>query len=298
MTTPFTYDFGYSWSIAWGLLIPIVFFGSLAVLGSWLRWRRWIVIGSGVMAVWGVVGLVITHAMFRINLPLDIPTDRFLPTGAGRVVDIGAGSGRATVGLLRAKPRATVTAVDIYKGYFGIEDNTPGRLMANARIAGVADRAQAVVGDARELPLETGTYDGVISAAAIDHLPRAGIPVALREAARVLKPGGELLLIIVNVDAWAWIASPHGIAHHPRTDRNRWRALLESSGFEVVEQGTQPAAAYFYCRRSIDPDAGSPRRRENSRLPRLPTAGRSIRERLPASNTKVHEDGKIASARH
>ena len=165
-------------------------------------------------------------------------------------MDVGAGSGRATVGLLLTRPRVTVTAVDIYSGYYGIDDNTPERLLVNARIAGVAERADAKVGDARELPLGTAAYDGVISVAALDHLPRAGIPKALGEAARVLKPGGEFLLMIVNVDGWTWFASPHAIAHHRPADASRWRALLESSGFDVLEQGTQPGMLYFFSRKS------------------------------------------------
>jgi SAM-dependent methyltransferase len=249
MTTPFTYDFGYSWPITWGHLVPILLFGGLAALGWWLRWRRWLLIASSLLAVWGVAGLLITHFVFRLGFPLVLPTEQFLSSGTGRVVDIGAGSGRAAIGLLLAKPRVTVTAVDIYRGYYGIDDNTPERFMLNARIAGVADRAEAIVGDARELPLATGTYDGVISLAAIDHVPRAGIPKALAEAARVLKPGGEFLLMIVNVDGWARFASPHAIGHHPRADPNRWRAMLAAAGFEIVEQGTQPAVLYFLSRK-------------------------------------------------
>jgi SAM-dependent methyltransferase len=250
MTTPFTYDFGYTWWIGWGHLIPIAVFGGIALLGVWLRWRRWLVIGSSAIAVWAVAGLLITQFMLRLNLPVAPPTDRFLASGAGRVVDVGAGSGRATIGLLLARPRVTVTAVDIYNGYYGIDDNTPERLMANARIAGVAERAEAKVGDARELPLDTATYDGAISVAAIDHLPRAGIPKALGEVARVLKPGGEFLLTIVNVDAWGRFASPHALGHHPAANAGRWRTLLESAGFEIVEQGTQPGALYFFSRKS------------------------------------------------
>jgi SAM-dependent methyltransferase len=249
MTTPFTYDFGYSWFITWGHLVPIVLFGGLAALGLWLKWRRWLVIASSLLAIWGVAGLLITHFVFRLSFPLDLPTEQFLASGTGRAVDIGAGSGRAAIGLLLARPRVTVTGVDIYKGYYGIDDNTPERFMRNARIAGVADRADAKVGDARELPLATGAYDGAISLAAIDHVRRADIPKALAEAARVLKPGGEFLLMIVNVDGWARFASPHAIGHHPRADANRWRTMLESSGFEIVEQGTQPAVVYFFSRK-------------------------------------------------
>jgi hypothetical protein len=67
--------------------------------------------------------------------------------------------------------------------------------------------------------------------------------------ARVLKSDGEFLLTIVNVDAWARFASPHALGHHPRADPSRWRALLKSSGFDVVEEGTQPAGMYFLCRK-------------------------------------------------
>src|SRR5688572_4305726 len=250
MVTPLTYDFGYSWSVAWGHLVPFALFGGLAIVGLWLGWRRWLVMASGTLAVWAVAALLINHALFRINLPSPPPTEQFLASGSGRVVDIGAGSGRATVGLLLARPRVTVTAVDIYKGYYGIDDNTPERLMANARIAGVAERAEAKVGDARDLPLVAATYDGVISVAAIDHLPRAGIPKALGEVARVLKPGGEFLLTIVNVDAWGRFASPHALGHHPPANAGRWRTMLESAGFEIVEQGTQPGALYFFSRKT------------------------------------------------
>jgi SAM-dependent methyltransferase len=249
MTTPFTYDFGYSWAIVWGHLVPLVLFGALAIAGVRLRWRRWVVTVFALLALWGVAGLLMTHFLFRLNLPQPLPTERFLASGEGRVIDVGAGSGRATVGLLVARPRVTVTAVDIYKGFYGIEGNTPERLLANARIAGVADRASATVGDARELPLETAAYDGAISVAAIDHIPRSDIPKALAEVARVLKPGGEFLLQIVNVDGWTWLASPHAMAHHRAADAARWRTLVESSGFDVEEQGTTPGSLYFLGRK-------------------------------------------------
>jgi SAM-dependent methyltransferase len=248
MTTPLTYDFGYSWPIVWGPLIPLAVFGALAIAGARFKWRRWLVIASSAVAAWALAGLLILHFLLLINLPMSPQSDQFLASGSGRVVDIGAGSGRATVGLLLVKPRVTVTAIDIYKGYFGIEGNTPERLMHNARIAGVADRAVAKIGDARDLPLEDATYDGAISVAAIDHLPRAGIPKALAEVARVLKPGGEFLLTLVNVDAWIWLASPP-MAHMPSANPDRWRTLLESAGFEIVEAGTQPGSVYFLSRK-------------------------------------------------
>jgi SAM-dependent methyltransferase len=255
MSSPFTYDFGYSWPIVWGQLIPLALFGGLAALGYWLGWRRWAVIALCVPAVWAAFSLVTLHVL-GINAPQRLPTDQFMVTGTGRVVDVGAGSGRAAIGLLLARPRVTVTGVDIYSGYYGIDDNTPERFMVNVRIAGVADRANAIVGDARELPLPTGEYDGVISAFAIDHIPASGIPKALSEANRVLKPGGEVLLMLVNVDWWAMLTSP-AIAHHARANPTRWRTMLERAGFEVVEQGTKPMTLYFLCRKGRPSTAGT-----------------------------------------
>ena len=250
MTTPLTYDFGYSWWIGWGHLVPIALFGALTGLALWRRWPRWLVIACSLICLWGFTGLLISQFLFRLNLPVEPPSPRFLSSGTGRVVDIGAGSGRASIGLLLARPGVTVTAVDIYKGFYGIENNTPDRLMRNARIAGVADRVEAIVGDARDLPLDAGAYDGAISVAAIDHLPRAGIPKALSEAARVLKPQGELMLTIVNVDSLARFTSPHALGHHPPADRNRWRGLIAAAGFDLVEEGTIPGGLYFFSRKA------------------------------------------------
>ena len=249
MTTPFTYSFGYTWWIGWGHLIPIALFGGLAVVGLRRGWRKWLVMASATIAMWAIAGLFITHFIFRLNLPVAPPTSSFLSSGSGRVVDVGAGSGRATIGLLLARPGVIVTGVDIYRGYFGIDENTPARLMVNARRAGVAERAEAIVGDARELPLPSGAYDGVISLAAIDHVPRAGIPKALSEVARILKPRGEFLLTIVDVDGWIWFASP-ALAHHRPADADHWRTMLESSGFEIREQGKQPGVLYFLGRKA------------------------------------------------
>ena len=122
----FTYDFGYSWWLVYGHLVPLALFGVLAAVSVWRRWRWWITAASGLVALWALIAFVI---MQSLNRPVPLPSERFLAGGTGRVLDVGAGSGRLTVGVLQARPHATATALDIYSGYFGIEDNTPERLM-------------------------------------------------------------------------------------------------------------------------------------------------------------------------
>lgn len=251
MNTPFTYDFGYSWPVAWLPAIPLAIFGTLAALSHWRGWRTWITVAAGLLAVWAVAALVVLHGFIRINMPMELPTRQFMASNRGDVLDVGAGSGRFTVGLLLARPGVRAIAVDLYDGYWGIDDNTPERLMRNARIAGVADRASARVGDARALPLGDETCDGVVSSYAIDHLRRDEIPTALAEVRRVLKPGGEFLLAVVNVDWWVLLTSPP-IAHHPRADPERWRRLLAEAGFTIQEQGTKPGTLYFLVRKPAE----------------------------------------------
>jgi SAM-dependent methyltransferase len=77
---------------------------------------------------------------------------------------------------------------------FGIDDNTPERFMTNARLAGVAGRAQARIGDMRDMPFENAAFDAAISSYAIDHLGQDGSVKAVAEVARVLKPRVAALL--------------------------------------------------------------------------------------------------------
>jgi arsenite methyltransferase len=245
------YEFGYSWFIAYGLAIPCALAGALAAIAVWRAWPRWVTILAGAVTVWAIVGLVLTNVLFGINRPLQLPTERFLASGRGRVLDVGAGSGRAAVGVLLARPGTTVTGLDLYQGYMGIADNTPERFMTNARIAGAADRAQAIRGDARALPFGDATFDAVVSSYVIDHLGREGKVKALSEIARVLKPRGEFLLLIVNVDRMTRLFSPHALGHHPRQDPAHWRALLEQAGFAIEEEGTKPATLYWLATKRL-----------------------------------------------
>jgi SAM-dependent methyltransferase len=239
------YEFGYSWYITYGHLVPLGLAAGLGVLTTWRGWPRPVMVLASVIAVWSVAGLVFSTGL---NTPMPLPTDRFLGSGSGRVLDVGAGSGRAAIGLLLARPRATAVGLDIYSGYFGIDDNTPDRFMANARIAGVADRADTRTGDMRALPFSDREFDAVVSAYAIDHLPQRDIGKALSEVARVVKAQGEFLLSIVNPDLATFILSPP-IAHHRRPDPAWWRGQLDTAGFALEEEGTRIATLYFLARK-------------------------------------------------
>ncbi len=243
----FKYDFGYSWYVTYGFAVPLLIGLALAGLATWRRWR-WVNALAAVIVVWSAAALFVTNVTWGINKPLVLPTAQFLEDGGGTVLDVGAGSGRAAMGVLLERPNARVTGLDIYDGYYGIDDNTPERFMKNARIAGVDARADTQRGDVRQMPFTDGSFDAVVSSYMIDHLPRDDRPRALHEVARVLKAHGEFLLLIVNTDWWTVLVSPP-MAHHFRPDAARWRTQLNQAGFTIKEEGTQPVTLYWLARK-------------------------------------------------
>lgn len=254
----FKYDFGYSWPWTYGHLIAAVLFAGLASIAYWLRWTRLAIVACA-LAVWGLCGSYIVNQQIRFSRPVALPTERFLPSGSGRVLDAGAGSGRSTVMVLLSRPAATVVALDRFSGYYGIDDNTPDRLRGNARAAGGEDRVDVKVGDMREMPFDDASFDGVVSVAAIDHLNREGIERTLAEVNRVLRPDGQFLMMVVNPDIWTRVALPffHGHGYFgAKTYPERWRSQLIAAGLQVVEEGTQPATLYFLAEKRSPAEAG------------------------------------------
>lgn len=246
----FRYDFGYEWPWTWGHVIGAVVF-ALAAYAAWRVARPRLGLVFAALSAWAIAGAAIVNLVLGFSLPIPLPTARFLESGGGRVLDAGAGSGRSSLMVLLARPTATVTALDIFGTEYGIGGNSPDRLRANARAAGAESRLEVQVGDMRAMPFAPASFDGAVSAFAIDHLRRADVDRTFAEMTRVLKPGGEFLLLVINQDAWIRASLPF-LVHHGyfggQTNADRWRTQLEAAGFELVEQGTRPGTLYYLAR--------------------------------------------------
>jgi SAM-dependent methyltransferase len=137
---------------------------------------------------------------------------------AGRPAVLDAGCG---TGMLLAAWRDRARGV-------GLDASAEALELARRR-----DLGPLVRGSVERLPLRSESFDLVVSADVLYHRGVADDVGALREFARVLKPGGTLAL---NLTAFAWLRSGHDAAIHTarRYTAREVRAKLAAAGLRPV----------------------------------------------------------------
>ena len=246
-------DFGYPWWLSYCHLVLAAATVSLLLLGYMRKWSKGPMLLVGIVALWSTAAFVVVRFVIDINGRPSLPTQSFLHLGTGRVLDMGAGTGRSSIMVLQARPQATLVALDLfgdsYEKHFGRSESPQQRLLTNLRAAGVEQRATIKAGDMRHLPFEPAAFDAIVSSYAIDHLNREGINQSLTEAARVLKPGGEFLLMVIAKEPWVQFAFGPLLLHGGTRGPAWWTQRLQEAGFQVLEQGTRPVTLYLLARR-------------------------------------------------
>jgi arsenite methyltransferase len=130
----------------------------------------------------------VSKPRFR-ELMLDSVTWR----GDEQVLDIGCGRGIMLVGAAKRLTSGKAHGLDIWKKERA--GNDAAITMANAEAEGVAGKIALHTADARQLPFADGMFDVVLSSWALHEMSDAGDRErAVREAARVLKAGGRIVL--------------------------------------------------------------------------------------------------------
>lgn len=144
-----------------------------------------------------------------------------LPRGP-RCLDIATGLGWAAAGLVKREPFARIVALD-YDGT--VLPETREYLAAH----GAGPNTALCRADAKHLPFPDSTFDLVVCLYGLHHF--RGYLGALREIARVLKPGGTFALI----DPIRKPGKPAGGHHGTEVPTQEELAdMLAQAGFEVV----------------------------------------------------------------
>lgn len=151
------------------------------------------------------------------------------------VADLGAGEGALT--LLLARYARSVTAVD--------QSPRMLRLVEEQAIeAGVADRVQTAEGDLESLPLPPSSFDAAFLSQALHHAarPEAGIG----EAARILRPGGWLVILDLAKHEQEWVREEWA-DHWLGFDADELQTWMQEAGLQPVNSerlaGTTPELA-------------------------------------------------------
>ncbi|MFP3900060.1 MAG: class I SAM-dependent methyltransferase [Acidimicrobiia bacterium] len=189
---------------------------------------------------------------------LTVDYDRLGLAPGDRLLDLGCGAGRhAFEGLRRG---ARVVAVDHDEAELKEVAGTTAA-MSQAGEVHQAARSDCTRGDATLLPFPDGAFDRVIAAEVLEHIDddRA----AVRELARVLRPGGTLA---VTVPAWfaervCWALSdeyhaPHVLGGHVRIyTQTELRSTLTSAGLRPVAAHHAHGlhAPYWWLRCAVGP---------------------------------------------
>jgi ubiquinone/menaquinone biosynthesis C-methylase UbiE len=161
------------------------------------------------------------------NAPLAALASRIVPA-ARRVLDVGCGAGQELLPYLGA------TAV-------GVDLRRSGLVAGRALFREIGARVPSLlVGAAEALPFASAAFDVVICRLA---LPYADVRRALGEMARVLRPGGALVLQIHHLRYYllrAWRA------RDPRELVHALRVIASGAAFELT--GWQPGEAFLLLR--------------------------------------------------
>ena len=136
------------------------------------------------------------------------------PVAGGKVLEIGCGRGVGVEIILDLFGARVVDAFDLDPDMVAL---------ARARHAAEGDRVRLWVGDAEKIQAGDSSYDAVFDFGIIHHVP--AWRNAVREVARVLKPGGRFYA--------EEVLAP--FIHHPLW-RARWR-----SGYSERRVGSRPA---------------------------------------------------------
>ena len=168
--------------------------------------------------------------------------ERLRPRVGNRILDVGCGTGTVELRLARLRiPQVT---------FVGIDRSFDRAAIAERTTDGHNLRASFGAADASHLPFPDRTFDSTFCVAVLQHVTE--LDVAVREFARVTRPGGRVLAVEPDNAARYWYSSsPAGMTAFAEA-RAFFDALAQSRN-DVVEPRVGPRLATLFAESGIEP---------------------------------------------
>ncbi len=176
------------------------------------------------------------------------------PQPGERLLDLCCGTGRYTIPLCRASQEASLMGVDA----------APRMLDFFSRQEGARGVALAAA-DARALPFSPGAFHKILICGALHEMPAADRARVLAEAGRVLRPGGQLMIIEPTYpeDSLAGRAAFAILFHPLNPERHTLREMLradlgrevEAAGLRLISRSTSNRGfmQHLHCQKEEPP---------------------------------------------
>jgi len=157
------------------------------------------------------------------------------------VLDVGCGTGML---LLEAEdevgPKGKVVGLDVEP-----------EMIRQARRRAIKNNSQAIfdVASIDQIPYPDNTFDVAFNTLMYHHLSELERPAGMVELARVLQPGGRLILVDINASRRSILTSLPGHSHVKRHDFVRQEAAehMRVAGFTIIDTGSHPSRQLSYA---------------------------------------------------
>jgi arsenite methyltransferase len=153
-----------------------------------------------VLGVAGIAPLLLGLAMLQYGLAGKLRTrDAILNLikwrGDETVLDVGTGAGMLMIGAAKRVTRGgRVVGIDMWSAK-DLSNNSAEATRNNIAIEQVEARTEVKTGDATKLAFPDASFDVALSLLCLHNIePKADQAIACREIARVLKPGGRVII--------------------------------------------------------------------------------------------------------